>query len=98
MCIRDRLEDPVADLLDAAVLDARGLFVVDSVDVSAEEPVGDAVPVTVCLIVTESEPDTDRDLVFIEVAVIVLVLRSLKPGLLVIETEEDALGDLSLCR
>jgi hypothetical protein len=84
----------VADLLDAAVLDARGLFVVDSVDVSAEEPVGDAVPVTVCLIVTEPVTDTDTAFVFIEVPVIVLVLRSLKPGLRVIETKEDALGDL----
>ena len=90
----DLLEDPVADLLDAAVFDARGLFVVDKVDVSADEPVGDGVPVTVCLIVTEPVTDTDRGIVFIEVAVIVLVLRSLNPGLRVIETKEDALGDL----
>ena len=90
----DLLEDPVADLLDAAVFDARGLFVVDKVEVSTDEPVGDGVPVTVCLIVTEPVTDTDSGIVFIEVAVIVLVLRSLNATLRVIETKEDALGDL----
>jgi hypothetical protein len=84
----------VVDLLDAAVFDARGLFVVDKVDVSADEPVGDGVPVTVCLIVTEPVTDTDRGIVFIEVAVIVFVLCSLNETLVDTDVEEDTLGDL----
>lgn len=84
----------MVDLLDAAVFDARGLFVVDKVDVSADEPVGDGVPVTVCLIVTEPVTDTDRGIVFIEVAVIVFVLCSLNETLVDTDVEEDALGDL----
>jgi hypothetical protein len=84
----------VVDLLDAAVFDARGLFVVDKVDVSADEPVGDGVPVTVCLIVTEPVTDTDRGIVFIEVAVMVLVLCSLNETLVDTDVEEDTLGDL----
>lgn len=84
----------MVDLLDAAVFDARGLFVVDKVDVSADEPVGDGVPVTVCLIVTEPVTDTDRGIVFIEVAVMVLVLCSLNETLVDTDVEEDTLGDL----
>ena len=84
----------MVDLLDAAVFDARGLFVVDKVDVSADEPVGDGVPVTVCLIVTEPVTDTDRGIVFIEVAVIVFVLCSLNETLVDTDVEEDTLGDL----
>lgn len=84
----------MVDLLDAAVFDARGVFVVDKVDVSTDEPVGDDVPVTVWPIVTEPVTDTERGIVFIEVAVMVLVLRSLNETLVDTDVEEDALGDL----
>ena len=84
------------DLVAAVVCDKRGLFVGDGVDVSADEIVAVCVPLTLCTVVAVTEAAVVGVFVAIGDAVIDFVKGCVKDLLLVIETDEEALGVL-LC-
>ena len=80
----------------ALVCDERGLFVGDGVEVSAGESVEVRVSLTLCPGFTVTEPHVVCVFVPIGDAVIDFVRGSVKDNLLVIDTDEEALGVL-LC-
>jgi hypothetical protein len=84
------------DLVAAVVCDERGLLVGDGVDVSADEIVAVCVPLTLCPVVAVTEAALVGLFVAIGDAVIDFVRGSVKDSLLVIDTDEEALGVL-LC-